>query len=92
MLEGRTEYEHEREGIPDWHRLAQNSSKPWRYLNVSAISQLTQLRMNESGNSEFVACHQPCYGNGCYVVSNGHRNSMRYGARRCSTITVHVVK
>ena len=57
MLEDRTEYESERETIPNWHRFAQHTSQPWRYLNVSAISQLAQLRMNESCHGEFITCH-----------------------------------
>ena len=92
MLEGSTENEHEREGIPNRHRFAQHTCEPGRYLNVSAISKLTQLRMNEGGHGEFITYHQSRDGCSRYVVGDGHGNSMRREAGRCSAIAVRVVK
>src|SRR5260370_42359074 len=69
MLEGCTEDEEKSNAVPEGHGFAERACKRGGCLCVGAVAQLVQLRGDEGGHGELVACHEPDDGGSGYVVS-----------------------
>ena len=73
MFERCTEDEHKGQTIPEWHRSAEYAGEQRCDLGHElSWPVFVQLRMDEGGDGELVACHHSDNGCGRYVVGNGH--------------------
>src|SRR5207248_8399083 len=86
MLEGSAEDEEKRDSVPEGHCFTEYASQRGGCLRVGAVAEFVKLGVNEGGDGELVARHEPHDGGGGDVVSGCHSGI------GCSAIVRRIVK